>query len=80
MWTYGRAELQFQYMQNWPPFDDESRRLELLRSFNQIPGVSIREDLISRRPALDLSVLRDKAAMKRFLDALDWAIEEWKSV
>ncbi|MCJ7618837.1 MAG: hypothetical protein MUP64_01295 [Anaerolineae bacterium] len=79
VWTYGRVELQFQHMMNWPPFDDESKRLELLRSLNQIPGVSIPEDAVSRRPAFSLSTLRDAAAMRRFADALDWAIEEWRN-
>jgi len=79
VWTYGRVELQFQHMLKWPPFDDESKRLELLRSLNQIPGVSIREEAVSGRPAFSLSALRDAAAMRRFADALDWAIEEWRN-
>jgi hypothetical protein len=79
VWTYGRVELQFQHMLNWPPFDDESKRLELLRSLNQIPGVSFPEDAVSRRPAFSLSTLTDTAAMQRFTDALDWAIEEWRN-
>ena len=79
VWTYGRVELQFQYMQDRPPFDDESKRLELLRRLNAIPGISIPENSISRRPPFDLAALRDEEAMKHFLDALDWAFDEWKS-
>jgi hypothetical protein len=51
VWTYGRVEMQFQHMQNWAPFDDESKRLELVHRLNEIPGVSIPEDAICRRPA-----------------------------
>ena len=79
VWTYGRVELQFQHMQNWPPFNDESKRLELLRSLNQIPGVSIPEDAVSRRPAFSLSTLTDSGAMRCFTDALEWAIQEWRN-
>ena len=79
VWTYGRVELQFQHMQKWPPFDKESKRLELLRRLTAIPGISSPDHSISGRPAFDLSTLGDEDAMKRFLDALDWAIEEWKS-
>ncbi len=75
VWTYGRVEVQFQHMGH-PPFDDESKRLDLLRRLNQIPGASIQEDAISRRPSIPLSVLGDENCLKQFLAALDWAVQE----
>ena len=32
IWSYGKIEIQFQWLQRRPPFDDESKRKELLRS------------------------------------------------
>lgn len=78
VWTYGRAEVQFQHMTQ-PPFDDEAKRLELVRRLNEIPGVSVRDDAIFRRPAFDLSTLRDRTAMRRLTEALDWAVDEIRS-
>jgi hypothetical protein len=76
VWTYGRAEMQFQYLTTRPPFEDPSQRLELVRRLNQLPGVSIPDDAVSRRPAFDLSVLGDPAAMSLFTHGLDWAVDE----
>ncbi|HUW97133.1 MAG TPA: hypothetical protein VMW58_15230 [Anaerolineae bacterium] len=76
VWTYGRVELQFQHMMGRAPFDDESKRVELLRLVSQIPGVSLREDVVSLRPALDLSVLNEAASMELFTHALDWAVDQ----
>src|SRR5262245_15390514 len=39
VYTYGRVEIQFAYM-NRPPFDDPDVRRELLRRLNDFPGVS----------------------------------------
>jgi hypothetical protein len=78
VWTYGRAEVQFQHTTQ-PPFDDEAKRLELVRRLNEIPGVSVRDDAIFRRPAFDLSTLRDRTAMRRLTEALDWAVDEIRS-
>lgn len=45
LWTYGRIEMQFQYMKT-KPFDDKSKRLEFLHKLNEIPGISIPEESI----------------------------------
>jgi hypothetical protein len=76
VWTYGRVEMQFQHMMGRAPFDDESKRVELLRLINQIPKVSLPEEAVSLRPALDLAVLDPTYSMTRFTHALDWAVDQ----
>jgi hypothetical protein len=70
VYTYGRLLIQFQHLR--PPFDDLALRSELLARVNAIPGVSIPEDAITRRPAIELSLLAaDPAALQALKDALD---------
>jgi hypothetical protein len=76
LWTYGSLEIYFQWLKGKPPFDDESKRLELLKRINETPEVNIPPDGITRRPSIRLDVLAKPEAMERFLGALDWALEE----
>jgi hypothetical protein len=39
VWTYGRAEIPFQWMLTRKPFDDEAKRLDLRDRLNKIPGL-----------------------------------------
>jgi hypothetical protein len=66
-------------MQSRPPFDDETRRLELLRRLNGIPGVALPEDSITRRPGIPLSTLQDEAVLAQFLTVLEWVVREIKT-
>lgn len=76
VWTYARAELQFQHMATKPPFDDLSLRQELLARLNEIPGVSIPETKLDKRPSIPLAVLAKEEHLSRFLGALDWCVEQ----
>jgi hypothetical protein len=80
VWTYGRVEIQFQWMRNRQPFGDEAKRRELRDRLNKIPGVDIPADAITRRPSIPLAVLTDDSALKAFLGILDWYISEVKAV
>jgi hypothetical protein len=75
LYTYGSVEILFEYLSYQPPFDGETVRLELLRLLNEIPGVSIPQEKIAKRPTLDLGLLKGEAAMERFLGALDWVVQ-----
>lgn len=44
LYTYGRVQLQFQFMKSKPFFDLIDNRRELMRRLNTIKGVSISED------------------------------------
>lgn len=78
VWTYRRLEIQFQYMLDKPPFNDEAKRQELRDRLNQIPGVNIPLNAITLRPRILLSVLTDKNALDKFLAVLDWWVGEIK--
>jgi hypothetical protein len=79
VWTYGRVEIQFQWMQKKSPFDKEDKRHDLLVLLNNISGVMIPPDAITRRPSLSLSALSDNSILMQFLGILDWVIGEIKS-
>jgi hypothetical protein len=72
VWTYGKIEIQFQYLKEQPPFDDLELRLELRRRLNEIPGVSIPDNAITRRPSVPLAIFADPESLAALKDALDW--------
>jgi hypothetical protein len=79
VYTYGRVEMPFQQMRARRPFDEEAKVLEWCDRLNQIPGINVPIDAISRRPSIPLQVLSDDAAMRQFLGVLDWLIAEVKA-
>jgi hypothetical protein len=78
IWSYGKVEIQFQYLKRESPFDSEEKRIELLNRFNEIPGFNIPSDAISRRPNIYLAVLKDENAFTQFIAILDWIVQEIK--
>lgn len=76
IWTYGRIEVQFQNMLRNPPFDEETKRLELLRRLNDIPNVTIPVDAITRRPSIPISALVDRSCLDQLVESLDWMVQE----
>lgn len=79
VWTYGSIEVQFQMMKSKPPFDDESKRIELLHRLNEIPGIAISANSIAKRPSIPLSKLKDNNILMQFLEILKWVIQEIKA-
>lgn len=62
-----------------PPFTSEDKLLEVVRRLNQIPEVRISEGIIddpTKYPGIAIRFLRDPAAMKQFLDALESIVKE----
>jgi hypothetical protein len=76
VWTYGKVEMQFQWLKTRPLFGSESKRKELQDKLNQIPGINIPDDGINRRPSIPLSVFEDEDNLDEFLETLDWMREE----
>jgi hypothetical protein len=76
VWTYAVVEIYFYWYAYKPTA--EPKRNELLIRLNQIKGVSIPPDAINKRPSIPLSVLKDKAALRQFLECFDWFIAELK--
>jgi hypothetical protein len=80
LWTYGRIEIQFQHMKGRPFFDDMENRRELMRRLNEIDGVNISEDDLTKRPAISLSVLSSSPAqIEKFVDTLNWVVDRYRS-
>ena len=61
------------------PFDDETKRMELLRRLNEINGIDIPADKISKRPSIPLSTLSNEDTLKQFLETFDWYVQEIKA-
>ena len=76
VWTYGTVEIQFVYMRRRRPFDAEEKRRELRDRLNAVPGISISEEGIERRPNVPLQSLTAPGALAHFLEALDWVVDE----
>lgn len=77
LWTSGRVEMQFQYMEKWGqhPFDDVGHRRKFLHRLNKIQGINLPEDSLSRRPSFLVSALADDQAWEQFKTAMAWYLE-----
>lgn len=78
VWTYGRIEVQFQWM-TAPPLNNIEKRRELQRRLNSIQGIDIRDDALAKRPSLPLALLTDEGKLQRFLEIFDWLMDEAKA-
>ena len=76
VYTYGSVEIYFQWYQYKAPFDNEEKLLEILRRLNEIDGVKIPVDAITRRPSIKLSLLAEKDSLEKFLSIFDWMLDE----
>lgn len=76
LWTYGRIEVQFQWLQARPPFDDIGKRRELFTRLHSIPGITLPADSLNRRPSFNMKVLGKPGALQQFIEVLDWVITE----
>ena len=79
VYTYGRVDIQFQYLVSKPPFDSETKRRELLAKLNEIPGINLPVDSFDRRPSVKLEALVDEQRLTRFIGVLDWFREQIKA-
>jgi len=79
LWTYGTIEVQFQHILKGPAFALEDQRREFQRRLNAIPGVTIPDDGLARRPGLPMNLLAEPASMRTFLQTLDWVVTEIRS-
>ena len=76
IWTNGMIEFQLKTLSKYPPFDAESKRLELLEKINGINGLSISPADVNGFPSFDLSLLADSGAEEQFHIAIRWAVEQ----
>ncbi|MCI0730562.1 MAG: CBS domain-containing protein [Chloroflexi bacterium] len=76
IWSNGLLETHFQWYQHKAPFSDLAKRQELLRRLNEIPGVSLPDDAVVRRPTIPFSVFADEANLQRLIEVWEWVIRE----
>lgn len=77
LYSYGRIEVQFQYLKARAPFDDEQTRLHLLRQLNEIPGVSFGSEVVTKRPSIPLSLITSNPeVLERLKCVIEWVEEE----
>jgi hypothetical protein len=76
--TNAYVEVRFGHLKAMPPFDDEAKRVEVLRRLREIPGLAISEDSIARYPSVPLSLLTEEGAIGRFVGVLEWLLAEVK--
>jgi hypothetical protein len=76
VWTDDYFYVMFGDMKNRPPFIDEHKRLELLRRLNDIEGVTVPRKGIDKHPSIPLTTLNNDTALERFLEVLNWLVQE----
>lgn len=79
VWTSGAVEIYFYWYQFKPPFDAEAKRLEILDKLNAIPGIFFPKSVITLRPNIRLSALKEPAVLQQFLSVFDWVIKTIES-
>jgi hypothetical protein len=75
IWTYGRIEIEFQYLIRGS-FAPEDKRRELLRRLNDIEGIALPRDSITRRPTIPITTFSSDVRLKAFLKVMDWLLGE----
>jgi hypothetical protein len=78
LYSYGRIEIQFQWMLRRAPFDAMELRVELQKRLNAIPGVTITDESLAKRPSIPLAAFHDDTSLKAFTDSMDWAFAQSK--
>ena len=79
LWSSGHLGIDLQYVRRSPAFREDDTRLEVLRKFNKIPGVSIDEARHSMRPSLPLALFVDDPARHELFAILSWVTERLRS-
>jgi len=65
-----------EHILKYPPFDDELKRLNLVKRLNNIKGMNFREDKLASSSSSELTGLVDDKEFEKFCDIFDWMVEE----
>jgi hypothetical protein len=74
MWTSGVIEIQFQYMKNSPPFDQESLRQDFRHRLNEATGADMPAGSVEKRPSISVDLLPGNEEIAGLVDSLNWAV------
>lgn len=77
IYTYGSLELQFQWLKNKPPFDNELMRNELLSKINLALNTNINS--IDKRPSVKIEIFEKPGALDAFFEVVKWYINTVKA-
>lgn len=80
LWTYGKVEVQFQWLRNTPSFGPIEVRREFQQRLNEITGISLGDDALERRPGIPYSTFHEAHSYNRFFETLDWVLDRIRSV
>jgi hypothetical protein len=61
-----------------PPFDTPEGRARLLKRLAEVPKVKVEDDWIGRFPSIPLTAISEEAALRKFIEVLDWSVQEVK--
>jgi hypothetical protein len=61
-----------------PPFETPEGRVKLLHRLAEVPNVRTENDWTTRYPSFPLATLASDAALNKFLEVLDWSVNEVK--
>ena len=67
-------EIYFQHFK--PPFNQKERQIELMRRFNEIPGVNIPSAKIFKRPSFDCSLLIKENCFRQYIKIYEDMLDE----
>lgn len=76
LWSYGLAEIEFQYLMSRPPFDAVEKREELWRRLTIGSSLKIAKNRIDLRPSVKWSDLADANNMRVLIEAMEWVALE----
>lgn len=79
VWTYGRFDLHFQWMNAAEPFSDMGRRRELAKKLESALNVVIPDEALTKRPPYDLATLTPEK-LDAFLSVFQWVDEQAQTV
>lgn len=77
-YTNPHIQLQFDRLSKREPFVQEFARMELLKRLNEIDGVAIPKDSITKYPSFPLNLLKGEAEIEKFIDVMDWFVNRVK--
>lgn len=74
----GSIEIYFYWFQYKEPFSNLELRNELREMLNSIPGVSITEDKLAKRPNIKIDLLKPEPSFQLFTEIFDWYLAKVK--
>ena len=76
MATDGWCVFRLDWLRRKAPFQDEHLRKEFVNRLNEIPGVQLGDEFVSKRIQITLNKLQSEEALDAFKSAVRWLIEQ----